>query len=313
MSKRSVAWTAVVGVVLGLVATACASSAADRHPATHSPRTPASAHCPTTPAMSGPTQQRVPVSFRTVWVLRCHDDTRPIPGNGVWWFRIEEHADTDAAALVAALRKPDEVTPPGTICPANATSIGYVALVDAAGDVLFPRAPLALCGEPQGAVIAALKGLAFHEVHATRMHQEQSQPSIDTGCGQMWTDAFTHDVLVGSKPAAARRLFGKVPDALRICLWQVKPVGYPQLVSANTVTGAGLGTLLAALDGLPAAQSCTATHSRFVVIEYIRKHWFDGPVYAEVDGCRRIQRPDHTLGRIDDATVRLLTTLSHRH
>jgi hypothetical protein len=212
-----------------------------------------------------------------------------------WWFRIEERADSDAAALLTALRQPDEQTPAETACPGVAIGVPYFALVDASGTVVYPRVPLDHCRQPQRRALDALKALPFDETNATRLHQEQSQRSIDTGGGQMWTDALTGDMLAHTKPTSSRRIWQKTPDAVRICLWRPRTSGLPELVSAGTVTGRDLAAVLTRLDQLPAAQPCTTRHA-----------------YAEIDGCQMILRPDHTLGQLDPATAKLLTTLSHR-
>ena len=115
----------------------------------------------------------------------------------------------------------------------------------------------------------------------------------------MWTDALAGDTLAHTRPAASRRMWQKTPDAVRICLWRSAARGMPQLVSAGTVTGRELAALLTRLDRLPAAGSCTPRHH-------------DDAVYAEMDGCRLVLRPEHTLGQLDPATAELITTLSRR-
>ena len=86
----------------------------------------------------------------------------------------------------------------------------------------------------------------------------------------------------------------------------------PRLESDRTVSGRMLATLLARLDRLPAAASCAPRHQRFAVLEHIRHGWYESPVYAELDGCRLVLRPDHTLGQLDPATVRLIEVLGGR-
>jgi hypothetical protein len=273
----------------------------------------AAVHCPTTPQLPAPdVDQHLPDGFRTTWVLRCGDQVRSVSGQGRWWFRIEERADTDAAELAAALRRPDEHSRPGTACPGVAFGMPYFALVDASGTAVRPRVPRDTCGRPQRQVRTALQALPFRETAATRLHQEQSQESIDTGCGQMWTDAFAGDTLAHTRPAAARRIWPKTPDAVRICLWRSAQRGMPQLVSARSVSGRELAALLTRLDRLPAAGSCGPSHQRFAVLEYLRRGWYDDAVYAALDGCRLVLRPDHTLGQLDPATAELITTLSRR-
>jgi hypothetical protein len=316
MGWRVAGGLVVTSVAVILMATGCASSAV---PGSGSTGTGASGHanpgvvrCPTMSRLPERNTEPVPEDFETAWVLRCGDALRAVPGDGTWFFRIEERADTDAAALMTALRRPDEQAPAGTLCVDVAIGVPYFALIDASGTVLNPRVPLDGCGQPQRQVLDALKALPFHETDATRLNQEQSQQSIDTGCGQMWTDAPAGDMLAHTKPASSRRMWQKTPDAVRICLWRPRASGLPELVSAGTVTGPDLAALLTRLEQLPAARSCTARHHRFAVLEYIRRGWYDAAAYAEIDGCRMILRPDHTLGQLDATTAELLTTLSQK-
>ena len=90
-----------------LVGSACASAGSGpRDPGAS--QAPAAVHCPTTPVMPGRTNESIPAGFKTAWVLRCRDDERAVPGDGTWHFRIEERADTNAAALVVALQARQE-------------------------------------------------------------------------------------------------------------------------------------------------------------------------------------------------------------
>ena len=92
----------------------------------------------------------------------------------------------------------------GTFTESTMFTVGAspVALVDATGRVVHPRLPRDDCGQPQRQVRDALAALRFREVKATRLYQEESQQSIDTGCGQMWNDL--NDEMLTGRPAAAR-------------------------------------------------------------------------------------------------------------
>ena len=125
----------------------------------------------------------------------------------------------------------------------------------------------------------------------------------------MWTDAFAGDTLAHTRPAAARRTWSKTPDAVRICLWRSAEREMPRLVSARTVSGRQLAALLTRLDRLPAARSCGPRHQRFAVLEYLRRGWYDDAVYAGLDGCRLVLRPDQTLGQLDPASAELIAAL----
>jgi hypothetical protein len=317
MRSRRWTWRVTGAVAVLLAVSACGARDVDESGAAGlaapAGSTGAGPQCPTTTKLPAQTEQPLPAGFRTEWVLRCGGEIRAMPGQGRWWFRVEERADTDAAALLAALRRPDEAASLGTACTDVAYGVPYFALVDVSGVAVRPRMPRDRCGQPQRQTLAALRALPFHETRATRLYQEQSQKSIDTGCGQMWTDALAGDTLAHTRPAASHRIWAKTPDAVRICLWRSAAPGQPQLLSAGTVTGPELAALLARLDHLPAATaSCAPRHQRFAVLEYLRRGWYDDPVYAELDGCRTVLRPDHTLGLLDPATAQLVTTLSHR-
>ena len=266
---------------------------------------PGSARCP----IDGLPERSVPDGFATAWVLRCSQVVRPVTGDGRWWFRIEERADTGIAPLLAALRRPDQTAPPGTVCVGVGVGASAIALVDAAGRIVHPRLPRDGCDQLQRQVRDALAALRFREVNATRLHQEQSQESIDTGCGQMWTNL--NDEMLAGRPASARPMWPKAPDAVLVCLWRPQGAGLPRLLAGRKVAGAELTNLLARLDHLPPGKvACTVPHHRFALIEYVRHGWFDSAAYAEIDGCRRISRPDHTLGKLDAATAELIIRLA---
>lgn len=305
---RSAGSLTIVGLAAMLALTACGSGVTSEPAADAPAPVLAAVHCPTTTELPSAGQQPLPAGFTAVSVLRCSDEVRAVSGQGQWWFRVEERADTDAAALLAALRRPDGQASAGMVCTDVAILPPYFALIDASGTAVRPRVPRNACAQPQREVLDALKSLPFQEATATRRHQEQSQESIDSGCGQMWTDAFAGDTLAHTRPAADRRIWSKTPDAVLICVWR-SGTGMPTLESAGTVRGAALTALLGRLDRLSAA-SCAPRHQRFAVLEYVRRGWYDGAAYTELDGCGLVLRPDHTLGHLDPATAALLATLS---
>ena len=305
---------ATTAALLALAGCASATSGRAGDPGSSSPppastpgSPPAAVHCPTTRKLPEPPTDPIPAAFSTAWVLRCDDALRAVPQDGKWWFRVEERSDGSTANLMSALRRPDLPTVPGMACALVAVQVPYFALVDASGQIIYPRLPLDACRQPQRAVADALRDMPFHEVSATRMYQEQSQKSIDSGCGQIWTTMPPVEVLTQDKPAAARPMWHKTPDSLRICVWHDRPNNQPELIATHTVTGSALTALLARLDQLPAARACAAPHHSFAVIEYHRTGWYDSAAYGELDGCRVIARPDHTLGQLDEATIQALS------
>ena len=303
MRGRAIGWLVAAALLTAACGIGSGDGAASTGPAPVSG--PGSARCP----IDGLPEGTVPAGFATAWVLRCNDVVHLVPGEGRWWFRVTERADTGIDRLLAALSRPDEDSPPGTVCAADGVGASPIALVDAAGRVVHPQLPRNACGKPQKQVNDAIAALRFRAVKATRLHQEQSQQSIDTGCGQMWIDL--NDEMLTGRPAAARMMWPKVPASVLICLWQPQGSGQPRLLAARTVAGTDLAGLLDRLDRLPAGKvACTVPHHRFALIEHLRHGGFDSAAYAELDGCRRILRPDHTLGQLDEATATLITRLA---
>jgi hypothetical protein len=299
-------WRAISGLVAAVLLVAgCGSGSGSGSTGPAPVSAPGSARCP----IDGLPEGTVPDGFTTAWVLRCNDVVRPVPGEGRWLFRVTERAGTGIDRLLAALSRPDEDSPRGIACAGDGVGASPIALVDAAGRVVHPRLPQDACGNPQPQVRDALAALRFREVKATRLHQEQGQQSIDTGCGQMWTDL--NEEMLSGRPAAARPMWPVTPKSLLVCLWQPPGSGLPRLLAARTVVGAELTSLLARLDRVPApAKACTVPHHQFALIEYVRHGQFDSAAYAELDGCRRVMRPDRTLGQLDQATADLITRLA---
>jgi hypothetical protein len=98
---------AVLAAVLALTACASQDSPPDALPAVR---------WPTVGDLPAPGTQQLPGGFQAVSALRCSDQLRAVPGDGKWFFRIEERADGVQAALLAALRRPDEAVPTDLIC-----------------------------------------------------------------------------------------------------------------------------------------------------------------------------------------------------
>jgi hypothetical protein len=106
-------------------------------------------------------RQATPVSgdIDVDWVLRCTVAPQP-DGHR---YLLTERSDSDPAALLAALRTPDE-PPSGGACPMIRMVVPYFALVRRDGRALAPKVPLTDCRQPQPAVLQALNGMHFEVV-----------------------------------------------------------------------------------------------------------------------------------------------------
>jgi uncharacterized protein YceK len=101
----------------------------------------------------------IPSSLDVDWVLRCRAAPQP---NGSR-FLLVERSDSDPAALLAALRAPDEPRS-GGVCPMIRMVLPYFALVQPDGTVLAPKVPLTGCGMAQAALVQALNGMRFQVI-----------------------------------------------------------------------------------------------------------------------------------------------------
>lgn len=106
----------------------------------------------------------VPGQIQVDWVLRCSVAPR---AGGTRYLQVER-SDSDPAALLAALRAPDEPLSKGA-CPAIAMVVPYFALIEADGATLLPRLPETACRQPQGAVVQALNAMRFTVISRTQL------------------------------------------------------------------------------------------------------------------------------------------------
>lgn len=106
----------------------------------------------------------VPADITVDWVLRCS----VAPRSGGFRYLQVERSDGDPAALLAALRAPDEPLSKGA-CPSIAMVVPYFALIEPDGTTLVPRLPITGCRLPQPAAIQALNALRFKVISRTQL------------------------------------------------------------------------------------------------------------------------------------------------
>jgi hypothetical protein len=245
----------------------------------------------------------IPADFVTSWVLRCRSDIRDVPGDGRWMVLVAERADTPAPDLLDLLGQPSNPRSGGA-CPAMLVVPPYFALVDPTGKALLPTIPTDECGFPREQARTALEALPFRALSEKRVRQLESQQSIDSGCSESWKDEL---VIEGERatPGPATPVWPTPSDALRVCVYDtggaVEPVG--RFASGRTITGDAARTLSEALDKAGPATTCATPHTRFAVV--IRDGAAQRAV-AELDGCRRLLRPNNTLGQLDAFAINAL-------
>jgi hypothetical protein len=294
----------VAAVVVTSVLAGCGRETPAREPG---PPVWVEAECPR--AQVGPgTEERgaIPDDFVTAHVLRCRSEVREVPGEGSWTFQVTEHAETSVASVASLveLLRGSSAALTADACRAMLVIPPYVLLVDAEGRAVLPAVPTDECGQPRQEIIDAVEDLPYRVVSETRLDQSQTERSAETGCSDPWKDMTAIDA---GTAGAARPLWPEPVDSLRVCVYGAisggdLPVG--RLETAHELTSAPAADLVKALDGTGPAAACTDRHSRFAVLQP------DGQASwatVELDGCRRVQRPDGTLGQLDARTIGLVT------
>ncbi len=106
----------------------------------------------------------LPASFVPVAVIRCVTHYQMIPGKGQWETATLERADQNLATLLAALRRPNQTRPPGTVCSALVELPPQFVLVSKDGQAIWPAVPVTGCGLVQGQLLGALAALPWQTV-----------------------------------------------------------------------------------------------------------------------------------------------------
>jgi hypothetical protein len=245
----------------------------------------------------------VPTDFEPVAVVRCRDEVRRVPGEGRWQVRITERADVPGPELVDLLRGPSDTAPPGTICTAKGVITPYFQLVDAEGRALLPAVPRTACGTPWEEVTDLIGSLRYHTVAETRVSQVESETAVTVGCDDSWKDAA---VIQDTRPAPATPAWPGQQGDIRVCVFTVTD-GIGELDSGFRLTGREASALRAALDAAGPAAACDERHTRFAILTPANDVPNGAMATVELDGCLRVQRPDHTLGQLDGSVVAMLT------
>jgi hypothetical protein len=250
--------------------------------------------------LDSPPRGGIPEDFATAAVVRCRQDVQEFPGEGTWTVMITERADTPASDLIAELRQPSD-TPSGDPCPAIAVFAPYFLLVDGAGRALLPAVPTDACGLPRQEVQKALDALSYTEVSRARVGQSQSQRSAETGCPDAYKDMIT---ITEGTPAPARDLWPPDVATVGVCVYAVADSVSGRLETGLVLRGPLATALGEALNEAGEAAPCTSPHTRFAVLTPSPQA---AETFLELDGCRRVLRPDNTLGQVDQQTIGLLT------
>ena len=260
---------------------------------------------------TGPADTPVPIpaGFTPVAATRCQSGMETVPGDGEWMTRIEQRTEGDFTALMAALRRPNEVAPPNTAC----TAIGYVpiivTLIDAGGRTVVPAVPTTKCGAPQPETVQALRDLPWQTQQTTRVRQLQSELEKSSGCSGAYKPTIAVAAALGAQPPVVGPVFPSTPDALRVCRYELTDQDHinglksGSLASAGTLDATAAAALVQAMAQAPAAKPCSVVEAPFAVV-YPPGQGGLG-IAIELGGCYRFLDSNNgsALRQLDAATV----------
>jgi hypothetical protein len=231
--------------------------------------------------------------FQPAAAVVCRSGPQRRPSGGSDLVALEERAE-EVAALVAALRLPDEKPTDGA-CTMELQFVPWLALLDAQGRWVRPGVPVDGCGKPRPEFRTAYERLRTKRVTTRVLGEIESDAAVASGCSQTWADM----VWVTGRFGGGQ---GNVPDPLaadnaqvRVCIYRVpgseqgsgKPRGDFQ--SGGKLAPARWAAIRRELTAAGPASACTTPSSRFGVL-----HPPSGLIYVEADGCRRVLIDDGT-------------------
>ncbi|MEU8297969.1 hypothetical protein AB0C04_11860 [Micromonospora sp. NPDC048909] len=253
-------------------------------------------------------------TFTPVTAVLCGQEARQRPGGGRDLVVTERRAD-DVAALVAALRLPDEPPARGA-CTADLVLPPWLALLDERGGWLRPGIPADGCGKPRAEVRAALGGLRLTTVSTRTVREIESAEAAAAGCAQQWADMVAVRTASGPSPTRATGPPPIAADvAVRLCVYRVpareqgsaKPAG--EFAYGRVLPPDRWATVARALAETGPAAACATPAGRVALLR--PAHTPGAEVYVELDGCRRVLNlpatGDPSLAQADRTLTDLLT------
>ncbi|GGO08340.1 hypothetical protein [Micromonospora parathelypteridis] len=265
-----------------------------------------------TPAEPEPRIGRIDPAFSPVAAVICGRQIRPGPNGGQEQVATERRAE-EIAALLAALRLPNQRARGENICTLDMVVPPWLALVDDRGRWLRPYLPTTSCGRPRPEVLAALDGSQWTTVDTRTVGPVGSPAAEAAGCAQRWADMVWVETTNG-RPATPGPAIPPAAGPMRLCVYQVpasqqgggKPAG--DFVYGGPLPAERQAGVLRALANRRAVVDCATPASRFAVLRPLDGA---GPErYVELDGCRRFLIVPTTggaqLGQGDDILATLL-------
>ncbi|MGW3805808.1 hypothetical protein [Micromonospora sp. NPDC005113] len=232
---------------------------------------------------------RLDGDFTPTAVVICGHETQRRADGGEDMVATERRAD-DVAALVTALRLPDEPSPNRGGCLMMLSLAPWLAVVDADGRWMRPGIPIDLCRNLRTEVREALDALPLTTVATRPVAEVESAEAAAAGCSQRWKDVMS--VETTRKPGPRT---GALPEPfpagqqVRLCVYQVSKSaqGSEGEFAHGTVLPADRRTAIEhALKAAGPVESCSGQASRFALLWSVAGG--DPQTYVELDGCHRI-------------------------
>lgn len=253
--------------------------------------------------------------FTPVAAVVCTTVVEKRPDGSEALMATERRAE-DIAALLAALRLPDEPSRTEGVCTLDLPTIPWVALVDADNRWGRPGVPGDACGSIRIEVRDAIAALRLTEVSRRFLRELMSSGAAASGCSQSWADMVWAETTMNPDRTWAPTLGSQFTDddEIRLCVYAVppgergsaKPAG--AFTSGKVLSAKQWAPIAAALRAAPKAAACSTPAERFALLS--RTDEKQGEIYVELTGCQRIMTTpidgQPFLGQADAALIALL-------
>ncbi|MEH0971245.1 hypothetical protein V6U77_08955 [Micromonospora sp. CPCC 205546] len=252
---------------------------------------------------------RLDGDFAPTGVVICEREPQRRADGGEDLVLTERRGD-DVAALVIALRLPDESSTARS-CTLEMPMLPWLAVVDADGRWMRPRIPVGACGKLRPEVREALAALELTTVATRPVAEIESAEAAAAGCSQSWKDVVS--VETTRKPGPRT---GALPEPfparqqVRLCVYEVSKSETGNFVHGTVLEADRRTAIEKVLKAAGPAEPCSAHASRFALLRSVTGG--DPQTYVELDGCRRIMVVTYpgaggpVIAQGDDALAKLI-------
>ncbi|BCJ74486.1 hypothetical protein CS0771_40300 [Catellatospora sp. IY07-71] len=229
---------------------------------------------------------RLDDGFVPVAVVLCGQEQQRRPDGGEDMMGVERRGE-DVAAIVAALRLPDEPAATEGPCFAMISGAPWLAVIDADGRWTRPGIPLGRCRASRQEFTQALRALQTTTVATWSIREVISAEAAASGCSESYKDVIAiQDTTESSPRSGTPKPFPSGP--VRVCVYEVAQgrdaVG--EFSHGTVLPEDRRGAIEQALLAAGPPKPCNEHASRFAVVHSVSG--FDPQHYVELGGCHRI-------------------------